>query len=237
MNETTDAPEELLTELAALATAVAASGKDVVPERVLVLAAMAVPSADHGGFTLLRDDRPPRTLAASDDQVEAVDTLQYRLREGPCLDAATGPPVVMADDLEADSRWPRFGPECVRENGIRSMLSLRLPVGGSDHAAVNFYSGQAGTFADGDVTAAAVLVPLAALAVETELRRQDRSNLLEALRSSRQVSTAVGILMATHRVDSDTAFALLRRASMNLNQKLRDVADEVTHTGELPDGP
>lgn len=40
--------------------------------------------------------------------------------------------------------------------------------------------------------------------------------------------------MTTHRVQSEQAFELLRRASMDLNVKLRDVAEEVTLTGELP---
>ena len=57
---------------------------------------------------------------------------------------------------------------------------------------------------------------------------------MQALTSSRQISTAVGIIMTTHRVQSEQAFELLRRASMDLNVKLRDVAEEVTLTGELP---
>lgn len=81
---------------------------------------------------------------------------------------------------------------------------------------------------------ASVLVPMAALAVESHLREHDRENLMQALTSSRQISTAVGIIMSTQRVQSAEAFELLRRASMDLNRKLRDVAEEVNLTGTLP---
>ena len=40
--------------------------------------------------------------------------------------------------------------------------------------------------------------------------------------------------MARHGVTSEEAFALLRKASMDLNRKVHDVAAEVEHTGLVP---
>jgi len=84
---------------------------------------------------------------------------------------------------------------------------------------------------------------LARLAVHYELAclrnfaldaAENRSANLElALSSNRQIGAAVGIVMATHKLTSDRAFALLREASNQSNRKLRDVADHVVLTGSL----
>lgn len=66
-------------------------------------------------------------------------------------------------------------------------------------------------------------------------RRAD--NLEVALKSSRQIGTAMGILMARRLVTSEQAFELLNRASQHLNRKLRDIAEEVELTGTLPNLP
>jgi hypothetical protein len=55
-----------------------------------------------------------------------------------------------------------------------------------------------------------------------------------ALRSNRDIGAAIGILMAIKRVTQQQAFELLRHASQILNVKLRDLAQEVIHTGTLP---
>jgi AmiR/NasT family two-component response regulator len=45
---------------------------------------------------------------------------------------------------------------------------------------------------------------------------------------------AIGILMAIRRIGQDEAFDLLRMVSQRTNRKLREIADEVVHTGQLP---
>lgn len=213
------------------------SGEPITTEVVVELAALAIPHAHHCGLTLLRPGHQPSTIAASDDLPQEVDELQYRLDEGPCLDAATGPALLQSDDISHDQRWPRFGPRCTQATGVRSMLSLRLPVSGDDFAGINYYSTEVAAFTEVDVLVASVIVPLAALAVEAHLRQYDYQNLKNALASSRHISTAVGIVMATRRVSGEEAFALIRKASMDLNRKVHDVADVVNHTGELPTRP
>ena len=84
------------------------------------------------------------------------------------------------------------------------------------------------------MTSASLLAPFAALAAEAHLRAHDVGNLTAALATSRQIGTAVGIVMARHRVSSDEAFALLRKASMDLNRKVHDIASEVELIGDLP---
>lgn len=73
----------------------------------------------------------------------------------------------------------------------------------------------------------------------TRLRREladaaeHTANLEAALATNRRIGMAIGILMATRKVAEDAAFEALRDASMRRNQKLRDVAEDVIHTGTL----
>lgn len=208
------------------------SGLD--PDRVVRLAARAVPNTTHCGLTLLRPGRKPHTVSSTDELGRDVDRLQYALNEGPCLDAAEAETAEVTGRLDTDERWPHFGPRCVEETGVVSMVSIRLALMGRDQAAMNFYSRIPDAFGELEVSVASMFAPFAALAVEHTLRERDTQNLEAALSSSRQIGTAMGILMAQRRVTSDVAFELLRSASQHLNRKLRDIAAEVEETGELP---
>lgn len=57
------------------------------------------------------------------------------------------------------------------------------------------------------------------------------AHLEEALRSSRRIGAAVGILMAERGINEAAAFAILSRASQDTNLKLRLVADEIVLAG------
>ena len=56
----------------------------------------------------------------------------------------------------------------------------------------------------------------------------------EALDSNRVIGTAVGIMMAFHRLTATQGFKLLVAASQHTNRKLRDLAAEVVAGGGLP---
>lgn len=205
------------------------------PARLVRFAARAVPHTEHCGLTLVRGQRRPQTVASTGELPRAVDALQYAVREGPCLEATLSDEAVVVEDLARDDRWPQFARRCVAETGVHSMLSLRLTLGGQDRAAMNFYSARAGVFTGLDVGLASMFAPFAALAVQSGVHVEDVDNLEKALTSSRQIGTAIGILMAREYLTSDQAFELLREASQHLNRKLRDIAAEVELTGELPE--
>jgi hypothetical protein len=220
-----------------LSTMLANQAGSVDSVKAVQLAAELIPHSEHCGITLLRPNARPRTIAATDELPEAVDSLQYRLHQGPCLDAADSAAVVHADDLALDRRWPQFSDRVVDETGVRSMLSLRLGVRGSNRAGINFYATEPTAFDELDLRVGSILATFAALAVEGELHERDTANLEAALRTNRQIGTAVGILMATEKVTEDNAFQLLRQASNHLNRKLVDIAEQVHLTGRLPGPP
>lgn len=58
-----------------------------------------------------------------------------------------------------------------------------------------------------------------------------------ALDSNRDIGAAIGILMYSRKITRDTAFEMLRSASQRAHRKLRDVAEEVLRTGQLPTAP
>lgn len=62
------------------------------------------------------------------------------------------------------------------------------------------------------------------------------TNLRAALMSNRRIGTAIGILMASHKITDAAAFDLLRTASQRTHRKLHDIADEVVETGWLGPG-
>ena len=61
------------------------------------------------------------------------------------------------------------------------------------------------------------------------------ANLEQALRSSRRIGMAMGILMTTRKVSADDAFELLRQTSQRHNRKVRDIAMDVVELGCLPE--
>lgn len=69
----------------------------------------------------------------------------------------------------------------------------------------------------------------------TELTERVR-NLEIALISNRRIAAAVGVVMATHDLDYDHAFGVLRQLSQHSNQPLREIAEAVLYLRRLPDG-
>ena len=203
-------------------------------DRVVEFAGRAVRRSEGCGVSLRRGTRRPVPFSSSGPVALEVDALQYAAGEGPCLTASATGTVAWSEDLGQDLTWPVFAPRCVSETGVRSMVSFPLGLVGSDQASINFYAREARAFDELDTGVAAIFAPFAAMALQAALDREEVGHLETALRTSRQIGTAVGILMARQQVTSDQAFEALAAASKALNRKLRDIAEEVNRTGILP---
>lgn len=199
-----------------------------VLERVVAVAVGEVPGARWAGVTVT-DREGARTLAASGPVVTAVDSLQYAMREGPCLSAVSDADVVVSADLQSDPRWPTFGARA-REYGVRSMLAVRMF---SDHGtvgALNLYAAEVDAFGSESEAAA---VPLAIHAGTALVSARAEANLRLALASRDVIGQAKGVLMERHKLSADDAFVLLTRVSQSRHRKLREVAEHLASTGEL----
>lgn len=70
---------------------------------------------------------------------------------------------------------------------------------------------------------------IAELQAEGVLRREHAQQLEDALKSSRTIGAAIGMVMAGRQVGQDDAFMILKRISQSTNRKLREVCDELVN--------
>jgi GAF domain-containing protein len=191
----------------------------------------AIPGAEAGGVTQVhRRGQQIDVRFATDPLVTDLDTAQYDLGEGPCLDSAYEHRTVRVSDFETDLRWPAFAARA-RALGAGSMLSIQLYVQGEDLGALNMYSRQPAAFDDESEQVGLVFATHAAIALAGAQREQQ---LNVAISSRDIIGQAKGILMERYKLTADQAFAVLTKASSEQNMKLRDVAEKLAGTGEAP---
>lgn len=238
MSSAEDHGAELAHDFAAIARTLG-SGPSVGATVQLIVdtAVGTIAGCRHGGVFVLQDGSV-RSASTSDPLVRRVDELQLVTGEGPCLDAVTSSsPYDVSDDLAADPRYPRFGPQAATL-GIRSALALRL-VTDRRLGAMNLYSDRSHAFEVVDRAKAVILATHCSTALEAAQTRAleaeaNRHDLRAALASRGVIGQAQGILMERERLTAEQAFDVLRRASQELNVKLRVVAQRLVDTGEDP---
>ena len=71
------------------------------------------------------------------------------------------------------------------------------------------------------------------LQAEGLLSREHAVQMEEALRSSRTIGAAIGMIMASRLVSQNEAFEILTQASQRGNRKLRDLASEIVQTCKI----
>ena len=113
-----------------------------------------------------------------------------------------------------------------------------LGAGGVQQAvgSLNLYASTAGAFGESERDTALLLALYAALALAATDAISDAGEQIDQLKEAMTTRTVIGqaqgILMERHKFTAGQAFDRLRTASMNLNGKLRDVAKDLTETGE-----
>ena len=218
-----------MTELASLLV-----DEDDLPgmlDRVSRLAVRSIPDCDSAGVTLLAGDEP-LTAAASDRRTLAVDQAQYKVGDGPCLQAYRTKTVQRVVVEEAFALYPDFA-VAARHADIRSFLAAPLIVRDDGIGSLNLYSAESHGFAALDEAVVVLFAAQAAVAVANSRLYQSARVLsaqLEAAMASRAIiEQAKGVIMAVRTVDADTAFDLLRRTSQAENRKLRQIAADVVN--------
>jgi AmiR/NasT family two-component response regulator len=98
------------------------------------------------------------------------------------------------------------------------------------------YSHTPGAFDEISESVANLLATHGALAVAKAAAEEKARNLERALKNSRDIGCAMGVLMASHKITRQQAFDLLRMASQHSHRKLAEIAVEVADTGALPAG-
>jgi transcriptional regulator with GAF, ATPase, and Fis domain len=202
--ETVDSALELVTRLAATATA-----------------------GTMGAAVTVVDERGKRSKAASNQAVEQADALQYELDEGPCLTAWATHELVRVDDTTTDARWPRWN-AAVRALGVRSVLSTPLVVAGEAIGAMKVYCEHPMNYGPRDEQIMLLLADQAAILLSNsqslqQARRLSRQ-LAGALASRDTIAQAVGVLLGQGAASAHDAFAGLATAARQADRPVEEIA-------------
>lgn len=208
------------------------SGVEETIDAVLQFALPAV-GCTHGGVVLACRGGRLEPAASTAPVVEQIDQLQLEYGEGPALTSVADRNDVglLVKDLALDERWPVWGPEAAAL-GLRSALALRLHTGGPTLGVLELFHPEPDAFGADEDAVAHILARHASVAVATA---RLEASLWQAVDARKLIGQAQGILMERFAMDGDHAFAVLRRYSQDYNLKLRDVADRLISTRNLPD--
>ena len=238
-----DALEPVITEIpppephAALATLAQLKLGDgdlqEVLARVAGLARQALPAAADASVTLVGADRA-YTAAFTGPLALDLDETQYDNDYGPCLEVAQSSGTVAIPDMAAETRWPRFARRALA-GGVRSSLSVALPLQEAVLGALNIYATRPAAFDGSAVGVAQEFAGYAAVAIANARLYQSTAALAENMRRAMEtravIEQAKGILIAQQHCTPERAFELLTRLSQATHRKLRDcAADLVTST-------
>src|SRR3954467_211692 len=202
------------------------------------LAKTVLPGNLEASVSLVVKDHPT-TVATTGQLATDLDEQQYERGHGPCLHAARTGELTEIPDTRTDRRWPDYLPRAV-ERGVLSSLSVPLAIDddGQVSGALNIYARQPDAFDADSRSIATRFGPYAAVAAGNlyvyQSARDMADNLQAALESRTVIDQAKGVLIERYKLTPDQAFQLLAQASMNSNRKVRDIADHLVRTGELP---
>lgn len=173
------------------------------------------------------------TPVSTHETARCLDRLQDETGEGPCRTATTTSEAVVTDDLADDERWPSFGPRAVDE-GVHSAAAYQLFLHRNEDdrlGSLNLYGTTPAAFDEESVELGSLFAAHCATSLAAATEREGAQ---AALESRDVIGQAKGILMARHQLTASDAFDLIRETSQARHVKVRDLAQEVADTGDLP---
>ncbi|MEG9224759.1 GAF and ANTAR domain-containing protein [Aeromicrobium sp. Sec7.5] len=168
--------------------------------------------------------------SASRPELESLDRLQFRLGEGPAIDATAQMQVVESSDLARESRWDRWRSAAVADEGFQAVRALPIHVAGRPYGTLLSY-GTAHPLPGGDQIVTHLWAAHVASAVAAA---HARAGLEVAVDSRTTIGVAIGMLMVQYGIDRDRAFDVLKRTSQSANRKLTAVVEAYIETRRLP---
>lgn len=192
-----------------------------------------IPHVADASVSLVTRRRTVKSRAASGELPRKVDALQSATGQGPCIDAAYEERIVRVPDMSQEERWPDFA-RAAYDAGARSMLSFQLFVEGDNLGALNLYGSDVDVFGEESEQIGLLVAAHAAIAFSDA---REISQLNQALDTRDLIGQAKGILMERFKISHQQAFQILTRASSESNTKLRNVAENLALSGEIPTRP
>ncbi|ADB31145.1 ANTAR domain protein with unknown sensor [Kribbella flavida DSM 17836] len=207
-----------------------ADGVEQTVEAVVQYALQAV-WCEYASVVLITKRRRPQIMALTDPKLAELYRSQIDAGTGPMITALEQRSALLIPDVLAEARWSAQWSEQMVAAGIRSAMHLPMLVAGRPEAVLSLYSDKPDGFTDDDLAVAHILAQHGSAAVAAA---RNQVSLTEAVDARKLVGQALGILMERYRLDEVRAFEVLRRYSQDNNRKLRDVAQELLDTRELP---
>jgi transcriptional regulator with GAF, ATPase, and Fis domain len=184
-------------------------------------------ACDHATIALRHRARIT-AAAATDDASHAALLAQLQCGEGPCLTAISTGLSVLVPDTARETRWPLWVRQVAARG--RSIFAIPLTASSSTFGALTLIGDQPHSF-DAEDARAPRVATYGAVAIASA-RQHD--SLLEAVETGQRIGQAIGILRERYRIDDGRAFEILKRYSQDSNNKLRNVAQHLLDTGQLP---
>jgi GAF domain-containing protein len=194
--------------------------------------------ADHGALFLLVEAGQLDVAATTDLVADRMAELLLLYSQetpgdegyGPGLVATFRQTTVAVPDIRTSDYLPGYADIAVEE-GVLSMVSVPLSHATQPLGAISLYFRLPQAFTaelleQAETFATHVSVVLGAMREEAQLR--------VAVLSKHLIGQAQGILMERYNLSSAQAFGVLRRYSQTANRKLREVAEQVVATRDLP---
>lgn len=223
--------EALLERLGEMARALSgANDLDEMLQLIVDLGESYLDGCDGVSLMLIGRDRRISSPAYSSRVAYDSDQAQYETDQGPCLDALREHETIVIDDLQTETRWPDYRARAL-ELGVRSMISFRLFVHEDTMGALDFYSATPHAYDRTSRVIGQVFASHAAVALKAAITE---AGLDAAIRTRDVIGQAKGIIMERHTIPADAAFDELRRISQHHSRPLREVAEDIATTGEIP---
>jgi GAF domain-containing protein len=185
--------------------------------------------ARGAGVSVADKSEELRFLTATSQTIVAIEEVQEKYQEGPCVEAFSSQEPKAISDLEDETEWEPYRARA-KEIGLRSVVGYPLSYDGRRLGALNLYDDKPrewteeelediGVFSD---MATAYLIRESQLAETTRIAEQ----LQNALSSRVVIEQAKGVLSVKHQITVDEAFDRLRKHARSKNLSLRNLAQE-----------
>jgi len=228
------------TDTDVMAAALATMARDLLSQptvkdtldRVVAHAVDLVDGCEAAGILVVQDGEV-RTLSATHALARESDRVQGELGEGPCLNATLEEEQLfrITDMAAAADRWPKYAPAASRL-GIGSALGFLLFTEEENLGALNMYASRQRAFGTRTEHIGWLLAAHASVAISSA--RTD-ARLRAAIGTRQDIGQAVGIIMERHKLTEQQAYDLLRTQSQARNVRLRELARQVTMSGDFED--
>lgn len=188
-----------------------------------------IPGAQYASVTVTTNNKTVETPAATHKYALALDMIQQRHCQGPCLTSAWEHKTIHIGDLAEDLRWPAYRRDVLAETPIRTIMAFQLFIADQSMGALNVYAEKPHTFSCESEEIGLVFATHSAVAWNSA-RRDEQFR--EALASRDTIGQAKGMIMERYGIGAVQAFEMLKKLSQDANLRLADIAKELVETGD-----